>query len=129
MMITSKTMGELKMAIDLNDYQMNIIEYNGITYIHFDEYIKYNKDNFDDLSDAQEFFNHHIPDNKKLILILEEDYIVSKKLCYAYDEPRFLFPIFVVSVEDKNLQFDGLYPYSYNYRGMYVELKYFREIL
>ena len=89
----------------------------------------YNKDNFDDLSDAQEFFNHHIPDNKKLILILEEDYIVSKKLCYAYDEPRFLFPIFVVSVEDKNLQFDGLYPYSYNYRGMYVELKYFREIL
>ncbi len=27
------------MAIDLNDYQMNIIEYKGNSYIHFDQYI------------------------------------------------------------------------------------------
>ena len=117
------------MAIDLNDYQMNIIEYKGKYYIHFDQYIQFNKDKFEEISDVQEFFNHHIPDDKKLILILEEDYIVSKKLCYAYDEPRFLFPSFVVSVDDNNLQFDGLYPYPHNYVGMYIKLKYLGEIL
>lgn len=109
-----------------------IIEYKGISYINFEQYVKRNLDKFNNENydyEPIDFFNEAIPYDKKLILIDASDYLVSERLVREYNDPRFSFPDYVISIDDTNLQFDDTYPYPHNYIGMYLELYYYGKIL
>ena len=109
-----------------------LIEYNGIIYINFEQYVKHNKHKFNTEIDEYghiDFFNYDIPNDKKLILIEASDYLVSERLVREYNDPRFSFPDYVISVDNPNLQYDDTYPYPHNYIGMYIELNYYGEII
>ena len=109
-----------------------IIEYNGIYYINFEQYVirnkgKFNNENYD--YEPIDFFNEAIPNDKKLILIDASDYLVSERLVREYNDPRFSFPDYVISVDNTNLNFDDTYLYPHNYIGMYIKLNYYGEII
>ena len=113
-------------------YPLILIEYNGTFYINFEQYIKHNEYKFNNENDDYEpidFFNEAIPNDKKLILIAASDYLVSERLVREYNDPRFSFPDYVISVDNTNLHFDDTYPYPHNYIGMYIKFDYYGEIL